>query len=679
MAKIRVSGQIIKEVSQNIPSGQLALTELIKNSYEAGAKQVTVSVTNSKLTIVDNGSGMSDKEIDSLLNLSYSNKIFGSKLNGRYVSGEKGLGFFSAFKFGSVVEVYTKATEDSNNASYFKLDADTLSTQSDVSNFNVLVSSEEDETFAKTGTTIIVTRLDSEVMRYFRLALANDSRASKMTNIIDDPDFSITVLLDGKVTANDKNDTPRFAKCRIASLAFDSQLENTLELTVGTTSKKVKIPTKFEPLLKLSGFRIQFSLNYYNLQGVGVDAAPKLYLNQQDHKLAPLIYVNDSLFEDSSLYNIEINAKTKSSTVFRQQTGKIKIYLDKPDILKFNPDRTKIIESDNYFALVDFDDFVSSESQKMIRTILDGGDSLNQNSPKDDTANSEHTTSSKATGNGQNQNDSEAENTVATTTTVSENDSAMGQRVDPNAFILKNTFDVGNSYSFDDLIQFKDSTGGVSIKPGKLQIEPQLNVSINQKAQKFYFLSSGEFRVIVSFTDRKNGEEKQLDQTVQVRPVRSSTLGSEEWINSIVDSRRPIDPSIELFRIQINQLHQEGGYDKVLVSSLRTFVELIVRKISKNIGASENDKLNAVYNDIISDKNIDTYLIKPFASNQSVHDALQMLSNTVIQANRITPLINFLNLTTHQSNNILGIADVDQQIIFFRFLYTYLVIVTNLN
>lgn len=57
---VKVSGNIIKELSEKIPSNNVALNELIKNAYDADASkiEITIDTINHKLTIFDNGSGM---------------------------------------------------------------------------------------------------------------------------------------------------------------------------------------------------------------------------------------------------------------------------------------------------------------------------------------------------------------------------------------------------------------------------------------------------------------------------------------------------------------------------------------------------------------------------------------------------------------------------------------------
>ncbi len=75
MAKIKVDGHIINEVC-SIPTGTLAITELIKNSYEAQANFVCISLGDNAIEIKDDGVGMNSRDLNSLLNISHSEKNF---------------------------------------------------------------------------------------------------------------------------------------------------------------------------------------------------------------------------------------------------------------------------------------------------------------------------------------------------------------------------------------------------------------------------------------------------------------------------------------------------------------------------------------------------------------------------------------------------------------------------
>ena len=113
---------------QLIKNECVALIELIKNSYDADATWVKVSFDNfgenyevkpnSKITIEDNGTGMTeDILINHWANPATPNKKLIKQFNnrtakGRIIQGEKGIGRFAVLKLGKIVKVITKTQRD---------------------------------------------------------------------------------------------------------------------------------------------------------------------------------------------------------------------------------------------------------------------------------------------------------------------------------------------------------------------------------------------------------------------------------------------------------------------------------------------------------------------------------------------------------------------------------------
>lgn len=100
----------------------IAIFELVKNSYDAGAKRVTIKFENiyddnSQIFIIDDGKGMSKQEIiDKWLFVAYSEKKHSTyrdniKIRRNY-AGAKGVGRFSCDRLGESVELYSKTTQD---------------------------------------------------------------------------------------------------------------------------------------------------------------------------------------------------------------------------------------------------------------------------------------------------------------------------------------------------------------------------------------------------------------------------------------------------------------------------------------------------------------------------------------------------------------------------------------
>ena len=114
LSHVNIKNIIGKEL---INDDNVAVMELVKNSYDAGASKVEVEFKNltsleqknHEILIVDNGEGMSEKDIlDKWLNLAYSIKRVQKAQNNRLQAGNKGIGRFSCDRLGKQLNIFTK-------------------------------------------------------------------------------------------------------------------------------------------------------------------------------------------------------------------------------------------------------------------------------------------------------------------------------------------------------------------------------------------------------------------------------------------------------------------------------------------------------------------------------------------------------------------------------------------
>ncbi len=114
LSHVNIKNIIGKELINN---DNVAVMELVKNSYDAGAKNVTVEFRNLKnpdrknheLIIADDGIGMTKEDIENKwLNLAYSIKRVQNAQNNRLQAGNKGIGRFSCDRLGKQLDIYTK-------------------------------------------------------------------------------------------------------------------------------------------------------------------------------------------------------------------------------------------------------------------------------------------------------------------------------------------------------------------------------------------------------------------------------------------------------------------------------------------------------------------------------------------------------------------------------------------
>jgi hypothetical protein len=94
-----------------------ALMELVKNSYDADAKNVDIEIWSASgdvIRISDNGFGMTENELkNNWLRIGYSEKRKSKKSKlGRRKTGEKGIGRISTDRLGSKLEIRTKSSKD---------------------------------------------------------------------------------------------------------------------------------------------------------------------------------------------------------------------------------------------------------------------------------------------------------------------------------------------------------------------------------------------------------------------------------------------------------------------------------------------------------------------------------------------------------------------------------------
>jgi len=196
--KIIVSGNIISELSDKLPNNIIALNELIKNSYDAGATKVDIHLDTfeGKLVISDDGEGMDDSDINILLQISKSTKKYGSihPKTGRYIQGSKGLGFLAVFKFGNVVKW---TTIKNKKRRIFTIDYQKIIALNNISEYSLDVIEENIE--ASNGTTIeIILRSRSHALDLKNYFLDQMNR-EKILNSFLDNNFLISLKVDDQV------------------------------------------------------------------------------------------------------------------------------------------------------------------------------------------------------------------------------------------------------------------------------------------------------------------------------------------------------------------------------------------------------------------------------------------------------------------------------------------------
>src|SRR5690606_203245 len=124
----RVSSHLKSIIGRDLITDDfVAVFELVKNSYDAGASEVNIHFTDSCIFIIDNGKGMSYSDlINKWLFVAYSAKQDGTEddsrpdyresISTKRYAGSKGVGRFSCDRLGELLLLQTKtANEDEIN------------------------------------------------------------------------------------------------------------------------------------------------------------------------------------------------------------------------------------------------------------------------------------------------------------------------------------------------------------------------------------------------------------------------------------------------------------------------------------------------------------------------------------------------------------------------------------
>ncbi len=351
--KFQVDGKILNELSKQVTSHIFALGELIKNSYDAQAThiKITLNLKENLLIIDDNGIGISKENIQSILHIAKSNKEYAKKItfysNGkvinRFTQGSKGLGLFSAFKFGNIVNWDTKCENS---------DPYTLTVNKEqvikLSNINSATYQLETGKRENRGTTITIEldNYDKEI-EYTYNHLKNQINTKRLVNFFLDDSLMIDFNLikkDGSIenkfpikTIQKEELETEILKKNLFKINF-SNLEDNINFFYKNNKKPFK---SFSYNLRNKLYTIKFTIYAFSFKSGEKKLINSLFLNSRND-LTPLIYINGTLFNNDNIFDPSITRKIKSSKSLSQLVGFIEITCTHPD-LQFNNERTDLV------------------------------------------------------------------------------------------------------------------------------------------------------------------------------------------------------------------------------------------------------------------------------------------------------------------------------------------------
>jgi|GEM_PF-799590 len=345
---IRVSGNIISELSDRIPNNFMALNELVKNAYDADATSVKINLLTSekKIIVQDDGYGMDRIGIENLLHIARSNKNYAvMRSNGRITQGEKGLGALATFHFGNSVTWET--SQDEITALKFSVQKNEILDKDNINEYQTTII--ESSTSFK-GTKITIDDISSEEFDFIVSTLENKKTTSKLVRSLFDSDginnFSVAVSVDGKSCVNNEDLTvPEYNNQeRIYKVEYDSTDEAGEIKFFYKDTLVFKEPFSMDSTL--SDFNVKCKLNIYDLGGKVSNANfPALYHKEQERPdITPLVYINQGFFKNYILFDVDVARRVRSAEALAQMTGEIEIRTQSNKLM-FNADRTEINEN----------------------------------------------------------------------------------------------------------------------------------------------------------------------------------------------------------------------------------------------------------------------------------------------------------------------------------------------
>ena len=692
--RLSVSGKIFKEISEKIPSTTYSMVELIKNAYEAMASYIEINIYDSMIEIIDDGEGMDMNDIRDLLIVSHSNKEYGVIKNGRIISGEKGLGFFSVFKFGSMVTVHTSKREIDYS---FSIDMNKIENLKDIYNSEIDIYESASVDLKKHGTKIVIENLNSETMELFCGVLNNSSDFLKLKNSIIDKSFEIKLnnfTKNSKKINSDINDLLLKDKI-IAEAFFDSDKNYANDcfyyrICINNSWYDIDIDKKYNKLLNNDKFGINFQIKYLKLSSGGVKQISDYYKDQSLKKISPLVYFNNVYFSNE-LYNVEINTSRSSSKVIRQQVGIINVFLMEKGILDFNSDRTMLIESKNQLLFQELLNYISSGSQVKIKEIEElviqkkpknrnikmfKGESLNDNEIDDTNIkaiyyqnNIEKNFNSLKIG------DWKIEHSNEDTTNISVLDYPDAKM----KFIL-NELEVAKEYCLDDILSVQDCKGTGKIKLVSIDINPTKNVSFDSKNEKLTVMNASDIYFNIKFSDKISGKEFEFRQAIPCVLRKNIDIKKRHagFIHHLITSDKipTLDNALLNFIYEFNKCYIDDSCKLLRVAAIRTLLEVICCDILNILNVKKSEYLKDNFKNIFCEKNISDNFFSKIKDDRDKKGIVSIYNSH--KADLISgAFVDKYNYSTHGLTRIVNeeFYKVDQPV--FNLLYSYLLFVSQ--
>ena len=270
---------------------ETAVSELVKNSYDADAKKVKLTFIDSfdvggVLIISDDGVGMTkDQLINGFMRLASSDKIHYplSPIYKRKRAGQKGIGRFAAQRLGRQLTIITQ-TEDSKQALEVTINWDDFKNDQDLMFIGNKIEYKDRRPNKKSGTKLIIKDLrdkwtEAQIKRVYRYAseILQPFPLSKVKLKTEDPGFKLICnRKEGDLTEVIANDSTMFFEHALAEITGfvdeDGYIKISIESSKLNYSVKNVILNQNNPYKEIRNI---FLKAYYFVYGVS-DIPPQI-------------------------------------------------------------------------------------------------------------------------------------------------------------------------------------------------------------------------------------------------------------------------------------------------------------------------------------------------------------------------------------------------------------------
>ena len=202
MYEMTINFNILNHLGINLYSNVPAvLSEVVANSWDADATEVDIQIDDGKITITDNGDGMTRDDInEKYLFVGYERRKGNENKKtskGRDVMGRKGIGKLSLFSIANLITVETVKRDEKNGfvmsvkAIKDHIDQNEKRPYDKQTPYAPRALSEDDLTLNKKGTRIILTGLQKRVTQASATAL--QKRLARRFSVIGTDDFDVKI------------------------------------------------------------------------------------------------------------------------------------------------------------------------------------------------------------------------------------------------------------------------------------------------------------------------------------------------------------------------------------------------------------------------------------------------------------------------------------------------------